>query len=189
MTKKTNVYDLNLKDGRGLYGIGYCLNTNRKFYFDMDDYHKIKDYCWSEDKCTEDYSRVRSYDSNSKTRIYLHSVIAHKYCDHIDRDPFNNRRYNLRRATKQENAMNRSISKASKSGFVGVNWIEQRNKWKATIKVNGKAIYLGLFVNKEDAIRARLEAEAKYFGEFAPQRHLFEQYKINVKDGDANDLS
>ena len=43
-TKKTNIYELNLHDENGLYGVGYCSNTNRKFYFDMDDYNKIKDY-------------------------------------------------------------------------------------------------------------------------------------------------
>ena len=37
---------------------------------------------------------------------------------------------------------------------------------------------LGRFSDKEDAIKARLQAEAKYFKEFAPQRHLFKQYGI-----------
>ena len=46
--------------------------------------------------------------------------------------------------------------------------------------VNGKNIYLGVFVNKEDAIKTRLNAEQKYFGEFAPQQHLYEQYNINI---------
>ena len=40
--------------------------------------------------------------------------------------------------------------------------------------MNNKTKYLGSFKNKEGAIKARLEAEAKYFGEFAPQKHLFE---------------
>ena len=44
--------------------------------------------------------------------------------------------------------------------------------------------YLGSFSNKDDAIKARLNAEAKYFGKFAPQRHLFEQYGINTKQND-----
>jgi len=44
--------------------------------------------------------------------------------------------------------------------------------------VDEQDIYIGLFDNKDDAIKARLKAEKKYFGEFAPQRHLFEQYEI-----------
>lgn len=44
--------------------------------------------------------------------------------------------------------------------------------------VENKEIYLGTFTLKEDATKARLAAEAKYFGEFAPQKHLFEEYGI-----------
>lgn len=55
--------------------------------------------------------------------------------------------------------------------------------------MNNKTKYLGSFKNKEGAIKARLEAEAKYFGEFAPQKHLFEQYGIKIdivnEDGSA----
>lgn len=61
--------------------------------------------------------------------------------------------------------------------------IEQTNDY---IKPNGvhevenKEIYLGAFASKDDAIKTRLEAEAKHFGEFAPQRHLFEEYGITT---------
>jgi hypothetical protein len=44
--------------------------------------------------------------------------------------------------------------------------------------VDGKTINLGYFVNKTDAVIARLRAENQYFKDFAPQRHLFEQYGI-----------
>ena len=54
----------------------------------------------------------------------------------------------------------------------------------ARIVLNKKDIYLGRYSNKEDAIKARLEAEIKYFGEFAPQRHLFKQYGININGSD-----
>lgn len=63
--------------------------------------------------------------------------------------------------------------------MAGVYWDNQKNKWKATIWVNYKNKYLGRYLDKDDAIRARLKAEAKYYGEFAPQQHLYEQYGIN----------
>ena len=46
--------------------------------------------------------------------------------------------------------------------------------------LNQKSIWLGEYVDKDDAIKARLLAEVKYFGDFAPQRHLFRQYGIEV---------
>ena len=41
--KKSNIYDLT-----GEYGVGWTSNTNREFYFDIEDFDKIKDYCWYE---------------------------------------------------------------------------------------------------------------------------------------------
>lgn len=177
---KTNAYDLNLEDENGFYGIGYCSNTGKKFYFDMDDYDKIKDYCWYERKVRENYSSVAAYEVNSKKSVKIHNLICCKYCDHADRNPFNNRKYNLRKATALENARNQSIPKNNASGFIGVLFKKNAKKWVARIRLNNKEIHLGYFAEKEDAIKARLEAETKYFGEFAPQRHLFEEYGIKV---------
>ena len=178
--KKGNQYCLNITDEYGLYGIGYCSNTGNVFYFDMDDYDKIKNYTWSEAITTNGYHALHAYEPNSKTIIRMHYLIADKYCDHHDRNPLNNRRYNLWEATIQENVRNASKRKDNKSGFIGVQWHKRQQNWHARIRVNGKLLHLGSFVNKQDAIVSRLNAEAKYFREFAPQRHLFKEYGINV---------
>ncbi len=47
----------------------------------------------------------------------------------------------------------------------GVNYREERGKWKAEIRANGLNVFLGYFENEDDAISARLQAEIKYFGE------------------------
>jgi hypothetical protein len=175
--KKYNNYVLNLEDEYGLYGIGYCFNTGHEFYFDMDDYDRIKNYCWSEKK-DKNYSRVRAYDSNTKKTIFMHYITSDRYCDHIDRNPFNNRKYNLRKATMSENNRNHNLRKNNKCGITGVHWHKLRSKWMVYIEVDSKRKHLGYFLEKDDAIKTRLEAEAKYFKEFAPQRHLFEEYGI-----------
>jgi hypothetical protein len=178
--KKYNKYDLNLKDERGLYGIGYCYNTGHKFYFDMDDYDKIKDYCWSEDK-VKNYSRVRAYDKESKTTVFMHYIITDKYYDHTDRNTFNNRKYNLRKATISENNRNGNLRKNNNTGITGIHWNKRRSKWETYITIDNKRKGLGYYTEKEDAIKVRLEAEAKYFKEFAPQRHLFKEYGIKAE--------
>lgn len=179
--KKYNEFELNLTDNYGDYGIGYCTNTNNKFYFDMEDYDKIKDYCWYEIK-VGNYHNMEAWDKTIGSQIKMYWIIFDKYCDHIDRNPLNNRKYNLRQATPAENSANKSITKRNTSGIIGVCWDKSRDKWISSIKCDGKNINLGRFVNKEDAIRARLEAEQKYFKEFAPQRHLFEQYGITEQN-------
>ena len=65
--------------------------------------------------------------------------------------------------------------------------INKQKKWASKICVNYKTIYLGEFLNKVDAIKARLSAEVQYFGEFAPQKHLFDQYEIQYEGCDINE--
>ena len=98
--------------------------------------------------------------------------------DHINRDKLDNRKCNLRISDKTGNNRNVGLQKNNTSGITGVGWNRQMNKWIAQITVNYKTIYLGSFNDKEDAIKCRLTAEKKYFGEYAPQQYLFDKYDI-----------
>lgn len=53
--------------------------------------------------------------------------------------------------------------------IIGISWKRDRDKWHAYININGKRVNLGYFSDKQDAIKARKEAEEKYFGEFTPK--------------------
>lgn len=178
--KRENFRKLNKYDLSGEYGIGFTSNTNREFYFDIEDYDKIKDYTWCEHISSKDnYASLEAWDAKLKKHIRMHYIIYSKSCDHKDRNPFNNRKENLRESTYQENARNSSLAKNNKSGIIGVYWHKREMAWVATIVVDYHKIHLGVFCNKEAAIIARLKAELEYFGgEFAPQRHLFEKYDI-----------
>lgn len=68
--------------------------------------------------------------------------------------------------------------KRNTSGVIGVCMPSKQKQWLATICVNKKNVCLGYFDNKEEAIKARLQAEYKYYGKFAKQAYLFEQYGI-----------
>lgn len=174
-SKKYNDYNLS-----GDYGIGFDVNGN-EFYFDLEDYDKIRDYCWYVNKNNRVTNRITNKNTN-KT-IWLHRLVmdiaddCNIIIDHIDRNPKNNRKYNLREANNQTNTFNMSIAKNNKSGFIGVYYNSKRNKWEAYITFNYKKRNLGSYDNKIDAIKTRLRAEIKYFGvDFAPQRHLFNKY-------------
>jgi hypothetical protein len=171
---KTNVFDLS-----GEYGVGWTTNTNKEFYFDLEDYEKIKKYCWYETIDQDGYHKLHALIKDMGVYKTMAQIIIGDYYDHKDRNPLNNRKSNLRKSNKFQNAQNHNKQTNNKSGIIGVGWHKPSNKWYACIQTENKRIWLGLYDNKEDAIKARLEAEAKYFGEFAPQYHLFEQYKIN----------
>jgi hypothetical protein len=174
--KGTNQYELRSDDGEEYY-VGFASNTGNEFYFDLEDYDVVAKYHWYEAESYDNYHYLSAWDNVNKKQVKLHWLIAGKYCDHIDRNPLNNRRSNLRKATHKENSRNQSKSIRNMSGVVGVGWYKRYNKWVAYIKTD-KRKTLGYFDNKDDAIRARLNAEVKYFGEFAPQKHLYEQYGI-----------
>tara|TARA_B100001057_G_scaffold162519_2_gene163172 strand:- start:527 stop:1012 length:486 start_codon:yes stop_codon:yes gene_type:complete len=82
--------------------------------------------------------------------------------DHINHNPNDNRIKNLRELSHKQNMKNQSLYRNNTSGHAGVHWIRRDKRWLAQIQVNGKKINLGYFKEKEDAVKARKEAEAKY---------------------------
>ena len=161
--KKYNTYDLS-----GEYGIGYTSN-GVIFYFDLEDYDKIKDYYW----CNKD-GDLHFWGRINNQKISLHRFImtldknSDLVVDHINtHHPEDNRKANLRIVTHSENQMNRKLAKNNSSGVTGVTWSKKDKRWIANIKINNKTIRCGYYKNIEDAIKARKEAEEKYFGEYS----------------------
>ena len=79
--------------------------------------------------------------------------------DHIDGDRTNNRPQNLRDVTMAGNAQNRSRPQG-KNPYLGVSWDGEAGKWKASIRLNGRAKSLGRFADPLEAHRCYLRAKA-----------------------------
>lgn len=161
MWRKYNKYDLSKE-----YGIGYASNTNKPFYFDLDDYDKIKDYCWRENR-TSGYIITNTYNNVS---LGIHRLIMdcpkEMVVDHINHNRIDNRKVNLRICTVQQNNFNLLTKSTNTSGHTGVSWSKSVQKWHCYIGVNGERINLGCFDDINEAIKVRKEAGIKYFGEF-----------------------
>lgn len=171
---KKNKYDLSME-----YGIGWTTNTNREFYFDLEDYDKIKDYNWYEHNPVYDYKTLVAYDKKTQSIVKFWWIVFEKGCDHINHNTFDNRKSNLRQCTQRENIFNSSVRRDNTSNIIGVCQYKKGDKWVAYLNKDGKRVYTSsLCKTKEEAIKLRLEAEKKYFSEFAPQKYLFEQYGI-----------
>lgn len=165
--KKNNTYDLT-----GSFGIGYT-NNNKIFYFDLEDYNLIKDYYWFYGSKKYLYAEING-SIKAMHRFILGIDNEDKFVDHENRITYDNRRSNIRPANKKENTHNRKLYKNNKSGFVGVRWIEKRQKWRASIGYKT----IGEYSLIKDAIRARLKYEKEYYKEFSPNKHLFEEYGV-----------
>lgn len=159
---KQNFYDLSNE-----YGI--CYNNDKTWfcYFDKEDYDLIKPYYWNS---SYGYARTVCNDGHG---ISMHRLVMRiennkdEYIDHINGCRYDNRKINLRTCTMMQNSHNRVISNRNTSGMIGVYYNKRYKKWEADICVNYKTIYLGRYVNFEDAVKARKKAEEKYFGEFS----------------------
>ncbi len=163
--KKYNKYDLS-----GEYGIGYT-SKGEQFIFDLEDYTLIKDYCW--------FISTNGYVMNKSPKVILQHRLISGVCgknieiDHINHNKADNRKENLRQVTRSQNNMNHGIKRSNTSGNTGIYWHAKAKKWCANIRVDSKSIYLGLYIDKEDAIKARKKAEEKYFGEYSYDNSLY----------------
>ncbi len=110
------------------------------------------------------YARVRMSIGGKYRTYQAHRIIwkmvygadPHPEIDHIDRDPTNNRLFNLRIATRLQNILNRTLtSKLS----VGV-YPTRSGKFRAQLKSGGKITHLGTFATAEEARAAHFAAAA-----------------------------
>lgn len=87
--------------------------------------------------------------------------------DHRDGDGLNNTRENLRLATCAENQRNKGRRPVNTSGYIGVCWHKQHQKWAASLASHGRRRHLGLFSNIHEAVVAYDRACYSMNGDFA----------------------
>lgn len=83
--------------------------------------------------------------------------------DHINNDPLDNRRENLRIVTNRQNQQNRKNKGTSR--YPGVYWSKCYSKWVANIRLNGKTKHLGYFLDEREAAKAYEKACRELVGE------------------------
>jgi len=112
--------------------------------------------------------------SEGRGTIYMHKVIAERMglcvagpIDHINTSKLDDRRSNLREASKAHNGRNRGKQVNNTSGFKGVHFDAWSGKHRAEITVDAHAIKLGRYDTAEEAHAAYVAAALKYHGEFA----------------------
>jgi hypothetical protein len=102
-----------------------------------------------------------SYGEHRLAWLYVYGEFPEQ-TDHINHIRDDNRIKNLRDVSPADNAKNLSIYSNSESGIAGVVWQKKSYRWKSMIAVNGKDLYLGVYVDKFEAICVRMSANNKY---------------------------
>jgi len=142
---------------------------------DPADYERLRKYEWFTKKGKNSFYALRHTSGGKRQKegvIYLHQEIIKvpkgMMVDHINHDGMDNRRSNIRAATRAQNMRNRGKRSGSRSSkYKGVSWKKQTRKWQATITFERKRIYLGCYHSEIEAAKAYDRAAMKYHGEFA----------------------
>ena len=119
------------------------------------------------------YIRHKNYYAHRLIyQIHHNMEIIDGKIDHIDRNRLNNNPNNLRLCTQSENASNRTKQANNSSGFKGVSYRKDRNRWLAKITKNGKPFHLGLFMTADEAAMAYKIASIEIHGDFSIYKNI-----------------
>jgi hypothetical protein len=146
---------------------GYCA------LLDPVDAEFIGQWSWSAHVALNKRIAAVRRENSTNQLFYMHRAIAapdsKMVVDHINGDPLDNRRANLRCCKQRDNSRNKKLSrvKTKTSRFKGVWTSENRKGWQASIRVNYKTVHLGRFATEELAALAYDSAAVEHFGEFA----------------------
>ena len=159
---------------------------NGKFALvDRADFPRVNKYSWTINLDGYAMSNIAGLEKQRivectccGTKIKIESIIRrrsvsmHRFIlgepsseiDHINRNKLDNRKINLRKATRSINCLNKGLQSNNTSGKVGVYLIKTASskKWRAELQVNGKKHRSGYFLTKSEAVKARDTLFKKY---------------------------
>lgn len=144
------------------------LTQNKIAIIDEVDFEMVSRYKWCASKHGEKYyAQTTTKDAKS---LLMHMLILGKRpgyeIDHGNNNGLDNRRINLRHATRSQNNMNKRKSHGT-SIYKGVSWKTDKSKWKAQIRKNKIDHHLGYYATQKEAAKAYNSAAIIHFGEFA----------------------
>lgn len=147
------------------------LPNNKFFLIDHQDLPLVRQSSWqySGRSLRPNNAYVKGYIGGRSVSLHrlLLGAKAGEIVDHISGRTWDNRRKNLRIATKSQNARNRR-SCGSKTLPIGVVYRKERNAYIVRMKVDGKMKKMGYFKSWEEATNHMIELKNKHYGEFSP---------------------
>lgn len=139
------------------------LTKNGQTIVDDDMFEYLSQWSWQQS--TTGYAVRRHNNSKGRSTTRMHRLITNcpegKFVDHINRNPLDNRRANLRVVTHLENMQNLGVRKDNKYGVPGVDFIKRNKIWRARLRYK-KVDYAKNCKTFEEAVKARKEFEKLY---------------------------
>ena len=167
------------------YGLLYGMNTipltqGKVAIISPEDYRHLMQWSWhaaKKGRQTITYYAERRVNSKTENRhIGLHQEVVKRVgivippgytIDHINNDPLDNRRENLRVVTESQNQWNRRRGGDNRTGVKGVCYDEANRNYKAAIWKGNKPMWQKHFKTLNAATTAIEKARKKLHGDYA----------------------
>jgi hypothetical protein len=135
-------------------------SKGQPFWVDDEDADRVSARRWSTD---------RDYIVSGRVRLarFVLDAPAGLEVDHVNGNKRDNKKSNLRLATKAENQRNKGKYKSNTTGFKGVSFDKSSGKFEARFKVNGRQYFAGRYATAEEASVAVSHAREIAHGDFA----------------------
>ncbi len=153
--------------------IPFSLYNGKLVLIDEEDYERLSEYRWLDDTKhdgTYPYANFPRGDGRYK-KVYLHRFVMNaekgQFVDHINGNPYDVRKDNLRFCTSAQNGQNRGLPSLNTSGHKGVCWDVSKQKWHVQIASEGKCAYAKRFDTFEEAVEAHEREIVRIHGKFA----------------------
>lgn len=154
-------------------GFMECVVKNgSSFFFDAEDLPTVEARTWTVD--ANGYVRGTRNDRSIRFHRFIMGAKDGEVVDHINCNPRDCRKRNLRLVSQHQNSMNHSLNRNSTIGFKGVCFDKKEKKYMAHIHPNRSMKFLGYYDSPIEAALAYDKAASFYFGEYA---------KLNFKEG------
>lgn len=142
-----------------------------------EDHEWLSQWKWSArwSKCTNSFYALRNSEyipGHRRDIILMHRQILglekgdKRHGDHVNLDTLDNRRSNLRIATRSQNFHNTGLRSTNTSGFKNVSYVRRLGKYQACIRADGRNLYLGMFKTPEEAFAVASREVQERRGEF-----------------------
>jgi hypothetical protein len=161
---------------RACYGYPFRripLTQGKYAIVDPEDFERLNKHKWHASKWGNTFYAIRCAGPRNKTKfIRMHREIIrpprHLVVDHINHNGQDNRKANLRPATRAQNNYNRRQFRKDKSSkYTGLSWRKDRKKWAVIVCYKRKNIIVGYFEDEIRAAKAYDKAAKKYYSQFA----------------------
>lgn len=164
--------------------------------FDIDDIPLVSKYRWRATikgtKLTSTYVVTYIQSKGHVEVIYLHRLIMSApkgiEVDHIDGNPLNNQKSNLRFATRSQQLMNTRTHSNNSLGIRGIVCDKRKNTYRMEIQKNNVRYYFKDFDCIAKAAYGRKIAQDILFGEYSSKNKINEEIWNELTDEEKQDI-